>query len=368
MQSTSTDFALKLFGDQAKDKSKNVLVSPFSAYFALSMTLNGAAGKTREQMAQVLGTTADQVDRLNERNAEVMKALTANDKVQLEIANAIYSDAGASFKKEFIEKCQRIYSAEAHTADFQNPDTVKQINAWCDQKTHGKIKEILKKLSSNEKMVLLNAIYFKGTWQHQFEKSATQDDQFTALGGDKSPIKMMHQSGKSMYFEGSNFQSVSLPYAGEKQRMYIFLPEQGLDMATFEAEFTKDNWSHWKKSYRAAQVNLSLPKFKIEFSTELTSTLRALGMPDAFHSGADFSKMSAQSTWISRVLQRTYMDVNEEGTEAAAVTAVVMAQRAVVMAPPRPVEFRVDRPFVLALVDEPTNEILFLGAVVKPSD
>ena len=372
MHSNSSDFSLKLFGqlakdEHAKDKSKNVLVSPFSAYFALSMALNGAAGKTREQMARVLGTTADEVDRMNETNAEIMKALSANDKVQLEVANAIYSDESAPFKKEFIDKCEQSYQSEAHSEDFGNPDVVRQINAWCDQKTHGKIKEILKKLSRNEIVVLLNAIYFKGTWQHTFEKSATQDDQFTTLGGDKCPCKMMHQSGQTMYFQGSNFQSVSLPYAGGKQRMYIFLPNEGVNLAAFEGEFTKGNWSRWTKSYGGAQVDLSLPKFKIEYSATLNAVLQAMGMAGAFQSGADFSKMISVPAYISRVLQKTYMDVNEEGTEAAAVTAVVMTKRSVSAAPPRVVEFRVDRPFVLALVDEPTNQILFLGAVVKPA-
>jgi serpin B len=368
MQSPSTDFSLKLFSEQTKGNTENVLVSPFSAYFALCMTLNGAGGKTREQMARVLGTSGGTVDRLNEHNAEVMKALSANDKVQLEIANAIYSDESTPFKKDFIDLCRRSYSADAHSENFASPAVVTKINAWCSQKTHGKIPEILKKLTPREKMVLLNAIYFKGSWQNQFQKSLTQDDQFTTLSGDKCPIKMMHQRGKSMYYRGSNFHSVSLPYAGERQRMYIFLPNPGVDMATFGGQFTRESWSSWMQSYHTADVNLALPKFKIEYSTELKDTLAAMGMGDAFHQGADFSNLIRPPAiaWISRVLQKTYMDVNEEGTEAAAVTAVVMAAHRAVARREPVVEFRVDRPFVLALVDEPTNEILFLGSIVKP--
>jgi serine protease inhibitor len=369
MQSTSTDFSLKLFREQAKDKTENLLVSPFSAYFALSMVLNGAGGKTREQMAEVLGTTADQVDQMNEKNAEIMKALSANEKIQLEIADAIYSDKDVPFKKEFIETCERFYQAEAHSEDFGNPDVVTQINAWCSQKTHGKITEILKKLDKSETMVLLNAIYFKGTWQDKFPKTATKDDQFTTPSGSKVPIRMMHETEKAAYFEGSNFRSVALPYAGGKQRMYIFLPNQGVDIKAFAGEFTKDSWSQWNKSYRSTQVILSLPKFKIEYSTELTGTLKAMGMADAFHRGANFSNLISPDkgmAWISRVLQKTYMDVNEEGTEAAAVTAVMVATMSAYHAPIQQVEFRVDRPFVIALVDEPTDEILFLGSIVKP--
>ena len=150
--------------------------------------------------------------------------------------------------------------------------------------------------------------------------------------------------------------------------MYIFLPNLGVDMAAFEGQFTTDSWRSWMQSYHTADVNLSLPKFKIEYSTELKDTLTAMGMGDAFHQGADFSNLinPPEIAWISRVLQKTYMDVNEEGTEAAAVTALLMSAQSAVVRHQRVVEFRVDRPFVLALVDEPTNEILFLGSIVKP--
>lgn len=368
MSTTSTDFSLKLFREKVQDGKENVVVSPFSAYFALSMTLNGAAGKTREQMAKTLGTTAEAVDKLNELNAQIMKSLSASDKVQLEIANAVYADEKTPFKKDFIDLCKRVYSAEAHSENFMDPAAVTHINEWCSEKTHGKITSILKKLTPAEKMVLLNAIYFKGTWEHQFEKAATQDDQFTAASGDKKPVKMMHKRGHLMYFDGGNVRSISMPYAGDNQRMYIFMPTKGADLAAFAGQFTKETWTEWMGRYHDADVNLSMPRFKIEYSTELGDALKAMGMSDAFQRSADFSNMIAppNRVFISRVLQKTYMDVNEEGTEAAAVTAVVMAQARAMARPNPPIEFRVDKPFVVALVDEPTHEILFLGTIASP--
>ena len=202
-QSDSTAFALKLFSEEATGKKSNVLISPFSAYFALDMVLNGAGGKTREQMATVLGTTGEQLDKLNQQNKECMESLNASSGVKLEVANALYADNAAPFKQSFIELCRSKYSAEAHNEDFSKPDTVTIINKWCSDKTHGKITEILKSLSKNDKMVLLNAIYFKGTWKDKFVDAATEDDQFTMLSGEKSTVKMMHKNLHAGYFRGS---------------------------------------------------------------------------------------------------------------------------------------------------------------------
>jgi serine protease inhibitor len=367
LQSNASGFALKFFRQEAKSSTGNVLVSPFSAYFALSMVMNGAGGKTLDQMAEALGTTGEQLDKLNQRNAECMKSLNDSKGVKIEVANAIYSDKFAPFKQSFVELCQSKYSAEAHSEDFSNPETVTVVNKWCSDKTHGKITEILQKLSKGEKMVLLNAIYFKGTWKEKFADNATQNDHFTTLSGDRTAVKMMHQRLQTSYFKGSNFSSVRLDYAGGKQTMYIFLPDSDLKLAAFQAQFTEENWNSWKKRFRAADVTLSLPRFKIDFKTDLKHSLESMGMENAFTTNADFSKMTSEKVFIGRALQKTYMDVNEEGTEAAAVTAVVMMRAATAARPATPVNFRVDRPFIVALVDEPTDQILFLGTITNPS-
>lgn len=374
--SGSSDFAMKLFAQSTKyntgvESRNNILISPFSAYAALSMTLNGSAGKTRDQMAKVLGTNSEGIDALNKKLQSEFAALSANnDKVKLEIANAVYADSGTPFKSSFIDLCKQYYGAQVQNVDFRKPETLEMINSWCDTKTHGKITKILDKLLAREKMVLLNAVYFKGKWERQFKTESTQDDKFRLLSGERVPIKMMHQSGQFSYLKGQNFQALSLPYAEKKQSLYLFLPNDGVDLPGFCGAFTTDNWKQWMTSFHSTRAIVSLPKFTVNFSTELSSALKVMGMEQAFApAGANFSNMigSGYRAWISRVLQKTYMDVNEEGTEAAAVTAVVVATRRAVVAEPPPVQFRVDHPFVLALTDNDTGEILFLGLILEPT-
>ena len=369
MQSTSPTkkFAFNLFRKASEGSTDNVIVSPFSAYAALSMTLNGAGGNTRKEMAEVLGVPANDVGKLNERSRAVFDTLNKNDKVQMEVANAIYSDNSCRMKDTFMDICKKYYSAEAHSENFNDPQIVGKINGWCSEKTHGKIPTIIERLSPAEKIVLLNAIYFKGTWQSQFEPRQTLDDLFMSPKGEL-PVKMMHKRGKLMYMRGENFQSVSLPYVDGKQRLIVFLPDKDVELPAFQAQFTEDNWSKWMQKYASADVSLSLPKFKVDFFIQLNKALSDMGMRQAFsQSSADFSNMvNRDRMYISRVLQKTFMDVNEEGTEAAAVTAVIMAKRAVSLQQQRFVEFRVDRPFVIALVDDETDSILFLGSIVNP--
>jgi serpin B len=342
------------------------LISPFSAYAALSMTANGASGATLSQMTQMLGTSPEQLDQLNQLHAKWMKSLTSSSGVKLEIANAIYSDESTPFKQSFISLCQTKFGAEAHSEDFSKNETVSAINKWCRDKTHGKITRMLDKLEKTEKMVLLNAIYFNGKWDEKFDKSATKDDHFKGLSGENIAIKMMHQSLDTGYYKGPNFSAVSLEYEGHKQRMYVFLPNPDVKMDAFEAQFTPKNWKTWTWNFGQRYVTLSMPKFKIEYKSELKDTLMSLGMKNAFTQDADFTKMLAANAFISQVVQKTYMDVNEEGTEAAAVTEVGVATLGAAT-PPMPATFRVDRPFVVALVDVTTDQILFLGTVTNPT-
>ncbi|HEY9715159.1 MAG TPA: serpin family protein [Chroococcales cyanobacterium] len=370
-QSTSSDFALKLFSETCKgSKEQNVLVSPFSAYAALSMTLNGADSHTLTQMAKVLGVSGGDVAALNAKFEKLLADINANDKVQFEVANAIYADESTPFKKTFIDLCKKVYGAEVHNEDFKKKEAViDKINAWCNEKTHGKISSILDKMTPLDKMVLLNAIYFKGAWQEQFKPGNTQDDKFNTASGEKVPVKMMHQQEHFAYFKGSNFSAISMKYQGYKQSMYIFLPDSGVSMDAFESQFTRENWTSWMEKFDSShEVVVSMPRFKVEYSTNLNDTLKAMGMTDAFERTADFSKMISPpyKAWIGRVLQKTYMDVNEEGTEAAAVTAVVMMAARAMMRRDEPIQFRVDRPFALAMVDEQSGEILFLGKIMKP--
>lgn len=366
---TSTNFSFKLFAQLATKSNGNVVISPFSAYAALSMALNGAAGSTCEHMARVLGVTADTIKSLNERNKAILaSAANSDNKVQLEIGNAIFSDINTPFKESFKSLCKQFYDAEIKNVSFDNPGTTDSINNWCKSKTHGKIPTIVSKLSRDEKMVILNAVYFKGTWASPFKKILTQDDEFTTLAGKQTSIKMMHQLEHLLYLDNAHFQAVAIPYKSNRQNLYVFLPNKQTKWPLFLAEFTQTNWNQWMTKFSNAQVDLSLPRFTVKFSQDLCASLKEIGMAEAFNpSQANFSNMIAPpgKAWISRVLQKTYIDVNEQGTEAAAATAVMIGAMAMYKEPP-PIEFRVDRPFVLALVDNNSKEILFLGSILQP--
>lgn len=379
-------FAFQLFKSSASaHKGENVLVSPLSASLALGMVLNGASGENLKQMSDVLGV--GNLDQFNARNKSVIASLNANKSVTMEVANAIYSDKKTPFKQSFIDFCKATYGAAAETLDFtQKEQTLATINSWSSQKTHGKIPKILSKLTEEDKMVLLNAIYFKGKWEAAFNKTATKDDDFTLQNGKKTRVKMMHTFGSFRYLEGEKFEAVALPYKGGKQSMYVFLPHEGVDIDSFQLLMTNANWSQWMSGFTTESVSVSMPKLRIDYGGSLKEILKSMGMKLAFmdsvpglfkglvtspaKAGMNIPGVEPHldfNAWISEVIQKTYMEVSEEGTEAAAVTAVVVAAVSPCVAPqPRIINFRADRPYVLALVDDETGEILFLGKVLKP--
>ena len=368
-QSKSTDFSLRLFKHETIDVSKNVLVSPFSAYEVLSLAANGAVGRTRTQMAQALGFSADDLKSFNDRNHTVLQSLNNNKDVRMEIANALFADLQSPFKPSFVELCQAVYAAESRSENFADRATVGKINSWCEEKTHGKIKEIISHLTPAQKLVLINCVYFKGAWADPFTAGSTRPHDFKLLNGSVTSVPMMQKSGYFEYFAspGDGPQVLAIPYQGKHQVMYIFLPKVGAEYPAFLASFTPDNWTAWTNNFKSTEVDLSMPKYTMSFGTELNKTLKAMGMTDAFSSVANFGEMFAgRPVAISQVVQKTYMDVNENGTEAAAVTAVMMRSMAM-RVPVASIPFVVDHPFVVALVDRDTNEILFLGSVVDPA-
>lgn len=385
-QKISHSFALQLFQKTAQARPKdNILISPLSASLALGMVLNGASGKNRQEMARVLGTTADGIDSLNARNKGIIDSLNANKQLTIEVANAVYSDQSTSFRRQFIDFCKSAYGADAASLNFKNKvDTLNVINSWSSDKTRGKIPTILSDLDDDEKMVLLNAIYFKGRWAKPFYKLATKEEDFKLENKQMVKTKMMHSQDQLRYLSSAKFNAVAIPYIGGKQSMFIFLPNDNVPLAELQDEFTDTNWQQWMSSFRSQLVNVSLPKLTINFSDSMGDTLQAMGMqlaftkmPGLFDSLITSPAKAGPRTpgvsddyyvvWINRVIQKTFMEVSEEGTEAAAVTAVAMgAIPACAPPPPKVIDFRVDHPYILALVDEPSGEILFLGKIYKP--
>jgi serine protease inhibitor len=343
----------------------NFFLSPAGLAFALSMLQNGAQGETLRQIMATLQVGNSSPSELNESNQNLLKHLVNLDpKVQLEIADAIWIDQKAAIKPDFISVIRRDYNAEISNGDFQNPATVKQINNWVNASTHGKIPDILEPpLDPRLRLVLLNAIYFKGDWLAPFDTNLTRSQPFTLANGQSVPHPRMSSTGSYAYGEGDYYQVVELPYAGGSMSMVVFLPKSSLD--EFLNKFTAADFDASIGRLHSRKGAVELPRFKLNSSYDLTGVLPALGMPLAFTTRADFSGMSDEPLSISFVKQKTYIDVNEAGTEAAAVTAIG-ARAMIVRREPPPFHFVVDRPFFMAIREKQSGLILFLGAISDP--
>ena len=357
---------------QAEREKKNLLVSPYSISSALAMTYNGAGGNTKSEMADVLGFGKALDREVNSEYKNTVKKLTnfQND-TKLEVANALFGRKGVNFKKPFLESNREFYGAGLETMDFASPEAPVIINTWVKDKTHEKIDKIVDKVSAETILFLINAVYFKGVWAHEFKKSDTRDEDFKLLNGQKRKVRMMHLNRKDLsYFEDDQLQAIKLFYKDKRLSLSIFLPSEKSSLAAFESKLTEENWSKWKTQFSKREGHLALPKYRVTDKLRLNKTLSAMGMPLAFSPRrADFKAMAASSEniYIGSVLHKTFMEVNEEGTEAAAVTAVVMETTTARMpGPGGPFNMVVNRPFFFVLHDSKTDTILFMGHVVDP--
>jgi serine protease inhibitor len=347
--------------------NQNVFLSPAGGALALAMVENGAEGATRRQMAKTLRWDGFTLSEINQANAALLDRLSNLDpKIQLRIADGIWAAKEAPIRPEFVSVNQNSYHAEVATADFGDPATVRQINQWASRQTGGKINDFLEPpLDPGLRLIVLNAIYFKGDWTVPFDKKLSRDLPFTLAGGQSVPRPRMSRFGAFDYYEDDELQAASLPYEGGKISMIVFLPRHGL--GAMVQNLSAETWSRRLKSLSSRKGRVELPRFKLEKKYDFTHALAAMGMPLAFSREADFSGISSERLLISWVRQQSYVDVNEEGTEAAAVTGVGIAPA---MAAPRreppPFELMVDRPFIVALRENQTGLILFLGAIMDP--
>ncbi len=361
----NNDFGFRLFAQLAKQEAnKNVFISPYSLAVALQMTYNGALGTTQQAMAKTLALQGMSLQRLNQANAALRATLQNPDpKVQLAIANSLWAGKGVPFEQDFIQRNKDFYGAKVMNIDFTNPQAEATINGWVKQQTKGKIDKLVKRgdLEHLTLLVLINAVYFKGIWTTQFDKAKTREGVFSLPNGKQKKLPMMSQSGKYQYLRGSNFEAVSLPYGGRRMSMYIFLPHRNTTLTGFLRGLTVQNWANWMSQFRESEGTIALPRFKAEYEQELRKPLTALGMGIAF-GDADFHGMTPVDTaYISRVRHKTFVEVNEEGTEAAASTEVVIKMRGL-----SGFYMRVDRPFFCAIRDNQTGAVLFMGAIVEP--
>ncbi len=367
---SDNEFGLKLFkkiNETAGDK--NIFISPLSISMALGMTLNGADGATQEAMRQTLELSGLTMEEINESYRQLIDLLTQLDpKVQFQIANSIwYRDDFQQPETEFLDRCDEYFNALVTELNFSDPNAPAIINDWVDENTNGKIKEIIKIISADDVMFLINAIYFKGCWTYQFDEDLTQDDLFILPDGSETTCQMMAHKALHKYFVNDRFQAVDLSYGDEAFSMTIFLPNRENGLEALIATLEPDSLEHWLSHFSNRSVDIYLPRFKLHYDLTLNDALTALGMGIAFSSeAANFSKMYQDvRIWIDRVKHKTFVEVNEEGTEAAAVTSVHMA--GTTSGDPQDPLFQANRPFLFMIRENYSQTILFIGKIVDPT-
>lgn len=364
-------FALELYA-KLREAKGNLFCSPFSISSALSMTALGARGKTAEQMGEVLHLP--HADQTHSGFAALIRQLNSGGEkrgYQLSVANALWGQKGFGFKPEYLRTVKTYYGAGLSELDFAaNPEAARKvINDWVEKETRERIKDLLAKgtIDGATRLVLTNAIYFKGDWADQFDKKSTYDEPFFTGDGKSAEAPMMHRTGKYGYFDNDQLQALSMPYKGKELSMVFLLPRKKDGLAALEIAATADNVPKWLDRVSTTEVIVTLPKFKMTAEFKLVPTLMALGMKDAFDAAAaDFSGMSdREGLVISDVIHKAFVEVNEEGAEAAGATAVIVKEAAI--APPKqtPV-FRADHPFLFLIRDNRNGSILFVGRVAKP--
>lgn len=363
-------FGFQLFQEVMKNETEaNVFISPLSVSIALGMTLNGANGNTYDAMQKTLQFTGLTSTEINESYKSLIELLTGLDYgVQFDIANSIWYRQDFTIETDFINLNKTYFGAQVQGLDFNSPGAPQTINNWVNNSTKGKISQIVDgPIHPMTLMFLINAIYFKGVWTYKFDKNATTDEQFYLADGSTVPCKMMKQSADFLYMDNDLFQAVDLPYHREKFRMLILLPKPGKTTQQVIEQLNYENWKQWVKNLAKLKGDVQLPRFKMEYKITLNDALESLGMGIAFSSNADFTKMyKPGNLFINEVKHKTFVEVNEEGTEAAAVTSVEM--RFTSVGPSDSFFMRIDRPFIFAIHENHSETILFIGKIGAPGN
>ena len=364
-------FGFKLFDEIRKtEQDKNIFISPLSVSVALAMTLNGAAGETEQSMIKALQLQGLGSKSINEGYAQLHRTLQAPDpEGALIIANSLWANQGVPFKQNFLQQNAHFFGAEISTLDFKDPSALQTINRWANTHTNGKIPRILDEIKPETILFLVNTIYFKAAWEYRFDPWRTGYGTFHLITGEKKRVPMMTMDAWRLsywYYRGDTFQGISLPYRDRTMSMYIFLPDPESNLNTFLERLNAERWEGWMSQFSRQNVQLVLPKFRLEYRVELNKALRALGMGIPFSGEADFSRMAPpppEGLFIDEMIHSTVIDVHEGGTEAAAVTS---GGTAVGAAQVEYGTFIADRPFFFAIRDKKTKTVLFMGVVMEP--
>ena len=348
------------------NKKENMMISPLSVSMALSMTYNGADAETKTAMENTLHFDGLMIENININNRQLSEALmNVDSRVNFNIANSIWYRSDFSVLPDFVSTNENFYNAEVQALDFTNPSSVNIINNWVADKTNNKISKIVDNIPSDIVMYLINAIYFKGSWKYQFEKSENKMIPFHLSDGTKKNVEMMTQSASLRKMSTEDFYLVELAYGQGNFVMDLFLPHQDRNISDILVDLNTENWSNWMNSLSTPhETTIILPPFKFEYENQLNNALSDMGMGIAFNpSKADFSKINTDNQlFISEVKHKTFIELNEEGTEAAAVTSVSVGNTSV--GPGGEIIF--DKPFMFVIRELSTSAILFMGIVENP--
>ncbi len=362
-------FSLKLFrGVNAVDGEKDVFISPLSVSFALGMTLNGAADETYQAIRRTLEFNNLDPEKINATYKSLIAYLTEIDpKVAVQIANSIWYRLGFDVKDDFLQTNQFYFNAEIAALDFGDPQAVVTINDWVDKNTNGKITKIVDSINDEIVMFLINAVYFKGDWMYEFDPDDTYDGTFYLQNGSAEQCGMMPQENTFDYFRNDFFQAIDLPYGNGAYAMTVFLPAMGTDINQLIEQMDGTAWERWTNGFSQKEGRIVLPKFTKEYEISLNEILKSLGMEIAFNAGeADFSNINETAElFISEVKHKTFVEVDEKGTEAAAVTSVEMGVTSV---NPDYFVMEVNRPFFFVIRESHSGTILFIGKILNPNN
>ena len=368
--SSNNAFGFEFFKtiQQFADTTRNLMVSPLSVSMALGMTRNGAAGGTLDSMTRTLGFTGLTGNEINESCQFILKTFTTLDpKVELSIANSIWYKNTFPVEQEFILTNQNYFEASVTPLDFTDPESVTTINKWVSDKTNNLIPKIIESIPENMVMYLINAVYFKGIWKYQFDKNKTAPRTFYLADGTTVQAPAMMLQGDILYYKGLDFSAVDLPYNQGNFTMTVLLPDSGYSPGNLVNRLSQENWILWSGNFIKTDVVLQLPKFKYEYDEKkMVPVLTKMGMGVAFDpENADFTRINVNGElFISEVRHKTYIETNEEGTEAAAVTSVGITTTSA--GPGNTVYFYVNRPFVYFISEKSTGTLLFIGTVMNP--
>ena len=364
------DFGFELFQNvyNYETEYENIMISPLSVSLALAMTYNGADGETKDAMENTLKVSGLTPEEINNSYHDLVEALKSLDpKVLLEIANAIFYREGFAVENEFINTNKYYYDAEVEALDFgAQQEALDIINGWVGDHTNHKIESILNQITPEQVMFLLNAIYFKGTWQKEFNEESTEELPFYLENGSTIQTETMQRLDTLPYMSNDLFSAIQLSYGKGSYNMFVFLPEEDRDLQEIIDKLDKENWETWMENFQKTEkVDIKFPRFKYEYDITMNDVLAEMGMGVAFTGAADFTGINQDGNlFIDFVKHKSFIEVNEEGTEAAAVTVVAIALTA--MPQQQKVPFYVNRPFLYAITEKSTGAILFMGTVKNP--